>query len=147
MTDLFAPKAADAFRTISEVSEELDIRQHVLRFWESKFSQLRPLKRSGGRRYYRPEDVDLIRTIKRLLHDEGYTIAGAQKLLRTSRSKKAEKIAAAVVALAEAVPAPVPVAAPVAQLAASAALTPAERRQRLTIVLEELKALRETIIG
>jgi DNA-binding transcriptional MerR regulator len=76
------PKSAAAFRTISEVAGELDVAQHVLRFWESKFPQVRPLKRGGGRRYYRPEDVDLLRQIRSLLYEEGYTIKGAQKLLR-----------------------------------------------------------------
>ncbi len=78
-------KSAAAFRTISEVAGELDVAQHVLRFWESKFPQVRPLKRGGGRRYYRPEDVDLLRQIRSLLYDEGYTIKGAQKLLRSQR--------------------------------------------------------------
>jgi DNA-binding transcriptional MerR regulator len=81
-----AQKSISAFRTISEVAEELDVAQHVLRFWESKFTQVRPLKRGGGRRYYRPEDVDLLRQIRSLLYDEGYTIKGAQKLLRARRS-------------------------------------------------------------
>jgi DNA-binding transcriptional MerR regulator len=80
-----AAKSATAFRTISEVAGELDVAQHVLRFWESKFPQVRPLKRGGGRRYYRPEDVDLLRQIRSLLYDEGYTIKGAQKLLRGQR--------------------------------------------------------------
>src|SRR3954470_23439769 len=79
-------KSAQAFRTISEVATELDVPQHVLRFWESKFTQVRPLKRGGGRRYYRPEDIDLLRQIRSLLYDEGYTIKGAQKLLRARRS-------------------------------------------------------------
>ena len=79
-------KSSAAFRTISEVADELDVAQHVLRFWESKFAQVRPLKRGGGRRYYRPEDVDLLRQIRSLLYDEGYTIKGAQKLLRARRS-------------------------------------------------------------
>ena len=74
-------KSAAAFRTISEVATDLDVAQHVLRFWESKFPQVRPLKRGGGRRYYRPEDVELLRTIRSLLYEEGYTIKGAQKLL------------------------------------------------------------------
>ncbi|MEZ5826532.1 MAG: MerR family transcriptional regulator [Geminicoccaceae bacterium] len=82
-------KSSSAFRTISEVAEELDVAQHVLRFWESKFPQVRPLKRGGGRRYYRPEDVDLLRDIRQLLYQEGYTIKGAQKLLRQRRSKAA----------------------------------------------------------
>lgn len=80
-------KSQAAFRTISEVADELDVAQHVLRFWESKFPQVRPLKRGGGRRYYRPEDIDLLRDIRSLLYDEGYTIKGAQKLLRQRRAK------------------------------------------------------------
>ena len=71
-----------AFRTISEVAEELEVPQHVLRFWESKFPQVKPLKRGGGRRYYRPEDVELLRRIRQCLYDQGYTINGVQKLLR-----------------------------------------------------------------
>ena len=81
-----AQKSTSAFRTISEVADELDVAQHVLRFWESKFTQVRPLKRGGGRRYYRPEDVELLRQIRSMLYDEGYTIKGAQKLLRARRS-------------------------------------------------------------
>ena len=77
-----APKSPDAFRTISEVADELDVPQHVLRFWETRFSQIRPLKRAGGRRYYRPEDVELLRRIRELLYQHGYTIKGVQKLLR-----------------------------------------------------------------
>jgi DNA-binding transcriptional MerR regulator len=75
-------KSASAFRTISEVAEDLDVPSHVLRFWETKFSQIRPLKRGGGRRYYRPEDVDLLRRIRQLLYRDGYTIKGVQRLLR-----------------------------------------------------------------
>lgn len=76
------PKSPQAFRTISEIASELDVPQHVLRFWEAKFTQIKPLRRGGGRRYYRPEDVDLIRGIRRLLYNEGYTIKGVQKVLR-----------------------------------------------------------------
>jgi DNA-binding transcriptional MerR regulator len=79
-------KSVSAFRTISEVSAELDVPQHVLRFWESKFTQLRPLKRGGGRRYYRPEDLVLLRRIHGLLYREGYTIKGVQRVLRTPRA-------------------------------------------------------------
>ena len=75
-------KSPDAFRTISEVSEELDVPQHVLRFWETKFRIVKPLKRGGGRRYYRPSDVELIRGIRDLLYKHGFTIRGAQKLLK-----------------------------------------------------------------
>jgi DNA-binding transcriptional MerR regulator len=76
-------KAAEAFRTISEVADELDVPKHVLRFWEVKFPQVRPMKRGGGRRYYRPEDLELLRGIRHLLHVEGYTIRGVQKILRS----------------------------------------------------------------
>ncbi len=75
-------KSPGAFRTISEVARELDVPQHVLRFWEGKFTQIRPLKRAGGRRYYRPDDVALLRRIRTLLYGDGYTIKGVQKLLR-----------------------------------------------------------------
>jgi DNA-binding transcriptional MerR regulator len=75
-------KAPDAFRTISEVADDLDIPQHVLRFWETRFAQIKPMKRSGGRRYYRPDDIDLLRGIRRLLYGEGYTIRGVQRILR-----------------------------------------------------------------
>ncbi|MFQ5533259.1 MAG: MerR family transcriptional regulator [Sphingomonadales bacterium] len=80
-------KSAEAFRTISEVAAELNVPQHVLRFWESKFSQIKPLKRGGGRRYYRPVDVDLLRGIRHLLYSRGYTIKGVQKILRESGAK------------------------------------------------------------
>ena len=80
-------KSPDAFRTISEVASELDVPQHVLRFWESKFTQVRPLKRGGGRRYYRPEDVELLRRIRALLYAEGYTIKGVQRVLRENTRK------------------------------------------------------------
>ena len=80
-------KSADAFRTIREVSEALDVPQHVLRFWETKFNQVRPLKRGGGRRYYRPEDVDLLRRIRSLLYADGYPIRGVQKLMRETGGK------------------------------------------------------------
>ncbi|MDO8421157.1 MAG: MerR family transcriptional regulator [Parvibaculum sp.] len=75
-------KSPDAFRTISEVATDLDVPQHVLRFWESKFTHIRPLKRGGGRRYYRPEDVDLLRGVRTLLYNDGYTIKGVQKVFR-----------------------------------------------------------------
>ena len=80
-------KAPDAFRTISEVADELDMPQHVLRFWESRFPQIRPMKRAGGRRYYRPDDVDLLRGIRHLLYGEGYTIRGVQRILREQGPK------------------------------------------------------------
>lgn len=75
-------KSPEAFRTISEVADDLDVPKHVLRFWEGKFSQLRPLKRGGGRRYYRPEDVQLLKGIRQLLYEDRYTIKGVQRILR-----------------------------------------------------------------
>ena len=75
-------KSPDAYRTIREVADSLDLPQHVLRFWETRFPQIRPLKRAGGRRYYRPDDIERLRIIKRLLYDEGYTIKGVQKLFK-----------------------------------------------------------------
>jgi len=84
MTEIIAPttKSESAFRTISEVAEDLGVQQHVLRFWETKFTQVKPMKRGGGRRYYRPEDVALLKKIHTLLYAEGYTIKGVQKLLK-----------------------------------------------------------------
>ena len=84
------PKSAAAFRTISEVAQELAVPQHVLRFWESKFARIRPLKRGGGRRYYRPEDVMLLRRIRQCLYEDGYTIKGVQRLLREGALKGVE---------------------------------------------------------
>ena len=75
-------KSENAFRTISEVATELDLPQHVLRFWESKFNQIKPMKRGGGRRYYRPEDLVVLRRIRKLLYEDGYTIKGVQKLIK-----------------------------------------------------------------
>ena len=86
-------KAPDAFRTISEVAEELDIPQHVLRFWETRFAQIKPMKRSGGRRYYRPDDVDLLKGIRRLLYGEGYTIRGVQRILKEHGIKSVQGLA------------------------------------------------------
>ncbi len=107
-------KSAAAFRTISEVAGALDIPQHVLRFWESKFSQIKPLKRGGGRRYYRPDDITLLQRIKALLYDDGYTIKGVQKLLREGGLKLSGGDAAA----APAVAAPAPLDATQAELKA-----------------------------
>ena len=82
-----AIKSPEAFRTISEVSKDLSLPQHVLRFWETKFAQIKPIKRGVGRRYYRPEDVDLLKGIKNLLYNDGYTIRGVQKVIRENGSK------------------------------------------------------------
>jgi len=81
-------KSPTAFRTITEVATELDLPQHVLRFWETKFSQIKPVKRRGGRRYYRPKDVALLKRIRELLYSDGYTIKGVQKLLREGAAKE-----------------------------------------------------------
>ncbi|WP_395019960.1 MerR family transcriptional regulator [Dongia sp.] len=86
-----AEKSATAFRTISEVADDLEVPQHVLRFWETKFPQIRPMKRGGGRRYYRPEDIDLLRAIRDLLYEQGYTIKGVQKLMREGGLKIGEE--------------------------------------------------------
>src|SRR5690242_20842088 len=112
MADLFDPppavasrvrqrqaKSAEAFRTISEVAQELEVPQHVLRFWESRFPQVRPLKRAGGRRYYRPDDVVLLRRIRQCLYEQGYTIKGVQKLLREGALQSEEARPAAPAAL------------------------------------------------
>ncbi|HVO14981.1 MAG TPA: MerR family transcriptional regulator [Alphaproteobacteria bacterium] len=125
-------KSATAFRTISEVSSELDVPQHVLRFWESKFNQLRPLKRGGGRRYYRPEDIALLRRIRDLLYAEGYTIRGVQKLFRE------QSVSPAKLARAEDPPA-APSAAP------DGAGLDAGKRAELRSVLDELVTLRERL--
>ena len=83
-----SPKSPEAFRTISEVSKDLSLPQHVLRFWETKFVQIKPIKRGGGRRYYRPEDVKLLKGIKSLLYNDGYTIRGVQKVIKENGTKK-----------------------------------------------------------
>ena len=81
-------KSPEAFRTISEVSKDLSLPQHVLRFWETKFAQIKPIKRGGGRRYYRPEDIELLKGIKYLLYNDGYTIRGVQKVIKESGTRK-----------------------------------------------------------
>jgi DNA-binding transcriptional MerR regulator len=126
-----AGKSASAFRTISEVAGDLDVAQHVLRFWESKFPQVRPLKRGGGRRYYRPEDVELLRQIRSLLYEEGYTIKGAQKLLKGQR-RGASGEELAIEREADVPPGPAPELVP-------------EVRGRLLQLRKELVALREAL--
>ena len=135
-------KSAAAFRTISEVSQHLEVPQHVLRFWETKFSQVRPLKRGGGRRYYRPEDVQLLQHIRDLLYADGYTIKGVQRLLREGGPRPAE--AASVAARIEGriegrseVPS-------VAPGHANSGLSPDERRE-LEALRQELSELREML--
>ena len=121
-------KSAAAFRTISEVSSELDVPPHVLRFWESKFSQVKPLKRGGGRRYYRPEDIGLLQRIRELLYTEGYTIKGVQKLLREG-----------------AVSAP-PTTAPRARATAGPAVA-TDQQAELREILTELESLAKLLRG
>jgi len=104
---LAVEKGPDAFRTISEVAEDLDLPQHVLRFWETRFAQIKPLKRGGGRRYYRPEDIELLRGIRQLLYGDGYTIRGVQQILREQGVRHVQAIGRAAEAEA-AVPTVVP---------------------------------------
>ena len=139
-------KAPGAFRTISEVASELDVQQHVLRFWETKFTQVRPLKRGGGRRYYRPEDVALLRRIHHLLYTEGYTIKGVQKLLKgQGRNQIAAQAEAAETQHADsAVPARATPAAVPPQPAAAPGLSTGQR-SALENMLGELKSLRDML--
>jgi DNA-binding transcriptional MerR regulator len=128
-------KSASAFRTISEVAEELDVPQHVLRFWETKFPQVRPLKRGGGRRYYRPEDVDLLRAIRSLLYQEGYTIKGVQKLMREGALKAR--------AQPPAEPEPIAPSAPAAEPMPSE--RDIKRRTQLDLAIDDLAELRNRL--
>jgi DNA-binding transcriptional MerR regulator len=149
-----AAKSAGAFRTISEVADELEVPQHVLRFWESKFPQIRPLKRGGGRRYYRPEDVVLLRRVAQLLYQEGYTIKGVQRLLREGQIKP-ERVAAVTETLPLGLedlepepPEPPPVhrrpAKPL-RLAVSEPVKDPAARTVLRALLEELEDLRDLL--
>lgn len=112
-------KSEDAFRTISEAAEELDLPQHVLRFWETRFPQIRPMKRGGGRRYYRPDDVELLRVIRHLLYNDGYTIKGVQRMLKergvrdvlSMRGEKPDAVGAAAAPVVRPAPAPAQAAA------------------------------------
>ncbi len=126
-------KSPAAFRTISEVATALDVPQHVLRFWETKFTQVRPMKRAGGRRYYRPDDVALLRRIRGLLYDDGYTIRGVQRLLREGGAKRLSEDERATAAPEAAAEAP-----------AGPALD-AELRRELRQVVDELTALRDVL--
>ncbi|WGF90543.1 MerR family transcriptional regulator [Marinivivus vitaminiproducens] len=130
-------KSAGAFRTISEVAGDLDVAQHVLRFWESKFPQVRPLKRGGGRRYYRPEDVDILRQIRSLLYDQGYTIKGAQQCLKTTRRRGGQPAS------------PLPPAPPALELTSAKPQPMPELpdlvRHRLTRLRDELEAARSQL--
>jgi DNA-binding transcriptional MerR regulator len=131
-------KAPSAFRTISEVAVNLEVPQHVLRFWESKFQQVRPLKRGGGRRYYRPEDVDLLTSIKDLLYNQGFTIRGVQKLLKEKDRSPLARTASGVPQI------PATLSTLSAPAAAPVGFSSAARRE-MESVLNELKTLREIL--
>lgn len=141
-------KSPTAFRTISEVAEGLALPQHVLRFWESKFQQIKPLKRGGGRRYYRPEDVKIIHDIKDLLYNQGFTIRGVQKLLRETHSTS---VARSMVAQPQLPMSVQPVAQP-AQTAPQMATAPlhpqglsSDKRREVEGVLAELRSIRKVL--
>lgn len=135
-------KSPTAFRTISEVANDLAVPQHVLRFWESKFQQIKPLKRGGGRRYYRPEDVQVISVIKDLLYNQGFTIRGVQKLLK----ENAQTGYSARSVMPDPRQGHLPLLrAPSPQLRDEQRGLSAEKRQKLESVLEELKLLREML--
>lgn len=142
-------KAADAFRTISEVAEDLDVPKHVLRFWENRFPQIKPMKRGGGRRYYRPADLELLRGIMHLLHSQGYTIKGVQKILREQGVEFVKG------SWQSGVPAPAPGrstapgAAPVKARRATGRATPAQpnRAKLIADVIRELDACRKLLAG
>lgn len=149
-------KSKSAFRTISEVADELGVQQHVLRFWETKFSQVRPLKRGGGRRYYRPEDVELLKRIHELLYTEGYTIKGVQKLFRQNGKNsvlEGEVGGGAIVTTeapavaATAAPAITPESAPVkVSVVKDASILLPEHRSTLESALAELKELKNMVL-
>ena len=145
-------KSPTAFRTISEVADGLALPQHVLRFWESKFQQIKPLKRGGGRRYYRPEDVKVIHDIKDLLYNQGFTIRGVQKLLRESGAVSLARSKVAQPQLP--ISMPTALAVPVQETVASvtAAITPvsqglsSDKRREIEGVLIELKSIRKILL-
>jgi DNA-binding transcriptional MerR regulator len=126
-------KSPSAFRTISEVSENLEIPAHVLRFWETKFLQIKPLKRGGGRRYYRPEDVSLLKRIRGLLYNEGYTIKGVQRLLKDGTLKSTEAIAEKMAKT------------DITKVSGPALGTQESNRNELEQILEDLKTLKQLL--
>lgn len=133
-----AQKSAGAFRTISEVADDLRVEQHVLRFWETKFSQIKPLKRGGGRRYYRPEDVELLKNIHHLLYQEGYTIKGVQKLLQSTRGNLSARVG-------QEWEAPATSPTPSAEAADPVTKAVSKNRDELKAMLEDLKSMRKLI--
>ncbi len=147
-------KSPKALRTISEVSDLLDVPQHVLRFWETKFPQIKPMKRAGGRRFYRPEDVAILKQVKHLLYSQGFTIKGAKKAFEDQKFKNdnvKKKIAVARPAHEEVIeastPAPVITEAPKAPVAANTArAVRSVDRKTLVGIRDELKALRDMLV-
>ncbi len=131
-------KSPDAFRTISEVAEELDLPQHVLRFWETRFKQIKPMKRGGGRRYYRPEDVELLKGIRHLLYAEGYTIKGVQRILKEQGPRFVVAVAEGGAMLAVEDAEPLKQAVPVSQVVSQKRETPGDDRSKLQNALTEL---------
>jgi len=129
-------KGPDAFRTISEAADELGVPQHVLRFWETKFSFIRPMKRAGGRRFYRPQDIQVLRGVQRLLHNEGYTIKGVQKLHRDQGLRRLVELAGG----GEMLDIEVEAAAPVGPLGAA-------KRHRLASALSDLESAKALLDG
>ncbi len=133
-------KGPDAFRTISEAADSLGVPQHVLRFWETKFSFIRPMKRAGGRRFYRPQDLDVLRGVRRLLHEEGYTIKGVQRLHKEHGVKRLVAAANGDI--------PASLQSPADEGAGDAAHSPilqSDARRRLQAVLTDLEAVKDRI--
>ncbi len=133
-------KGPDAFRTISEAADELGVPQHVLRFWETKFSFIRPMKRAGGRRFYRPQDISMLRGVKTLLHEDGYTIKGVQRLHKEQGLKRL--LAAA---NGEGAPAPAAVRDDGPVLGLSSVRLGADDRERLVFALDDLQAAKRRL--
>jgi len=134
-------KGPDAFRTISEAADELGVPQHVLRFWETKFSFIRPMKRAGGRRFYRPQDISMLRGVKTLLHEDGYTIKGVQRLHKEQGLKR-------LLSAANGEGAPAPVSEPADHrpvLGLSSARLGADDRERLVFALDDLQAAKRRL--
>ena len=131
-------KSPEAYRTIREVADSLDLPQHVLRFWETRFPQIRPLKRAGGRRYYRPDDIERLRLIKRLLYDEGYTIKGVQKLFKEQGVQALSAVAQSPVGSSAE-------AASVAEPHAGSAKDTDKRETQATLADDDRAALREAL--
>jgi DNA-binding transcriptional MerR regulator len=126
-------KSPGAFRTISEVSNDLEVPPHVLRFWETKFPQIKPLKRGGGRRYYRPEDVSLLRQIRQLLHNDGYTIKGVQRLLKEGALKNTDQSGVVTANVSD------------KQKQPQNSTTSSQEKAALRLIVDELQALRKLL--